>query len=133
MRCAPSAFGWFSDVSTGAGRLQIGCEVHTFERWRELAESLGAENDYSPLDVEIYKLHIEHCARVAQLLWNKEALRRSEEHDALEREALEREALERLNYREYRQEMTRGWQKRAALLIFVSLALCAVGVWLVLR
>ena len=57
--------------TTQDGRLQIGCEVHTFEEWRELAESLGAKNDYSSLDVEIYKLHIEHCARVAQLLWNK--------------------------------------------------------------
>ena len=59
-------------LTTPDGRLRIGCEVHSFEEWRELAEELGSENDYSPLDVEIYKLHIEHLAKIAQLLWPKQ-------------------------------------------------------------
>ncbi len=53
--------------------------------------------------------------------------------DPMTPEQEEREALERLYYREYRQEMTRGWQKRLAILLLLGGALCAVGVWLVLR
>jgi uncharacterized protein YjbI with pentapeptide repeats len=55
--------------TTQDGRLQIGCEVHTFEQWAEIARELGKANGYSDRDVEIYKLHIKHCAKVARLLW----------------------------------------------------------------
>jgi Pentapeptide repeats (8 copies) len=59
--------------TTQNGDLQIGCYVKTFEEWMEegFAEKLGKENGYSPLSVEIYKLHIEHIAKVSRLLWNK--------------------------------------------------------------
>lgn len=57
--------------TTQRGNLKIGCGEHSFDEWREIAEKLGAENGYSALDIEIYKLHIEHVAKVSQLLWNK--------------------------------------------------------------
>ncbi len=56
--------------TTQDGNLRIGCEEHSFDEWRELAEELGGENGYSALDVEIYKLHIEHVERISKLLWN---------------------------------------------------------------
>ncbi len=59
--------------TTQDGNLRIGCEEHSFEEWREIAEKLGSKNDYSALDVEIYKLHIEHIERISKLLWNKKA------------------------------------------------------------
>lgn len=60
--------------TTGDGQLQIGCEVHSFEAWKQipLAEELGAQNEYSALDVKIYELHIEHTERISKLLWNSE-------------------------------------------------------------
>ena len=56
--------------TTHGGKLQIGCYVKTFEEWEEEAEQVGKENNYTPLDIEIYKLHIAHIAQVARLLWN---------------------------------------------------------------
>src|SRR5713226_3337424 len=38
--------------TTQAGNLCIGCEEHSFEEWREIAEERGKENGYSALDVE---------------------------------------------------------------------------------
>ena len=57
--------------TTQEGTLSIGCEEHSFEEWKTIAEKIGEENGYSALDVEIYKLHIEHAERVSKLLWNK--------------------------------------------------------------
>ena len=57
--------------TTQDGKLRIGCEEHTFGEWREIAEDLGTQNGYSALDVEIYKLHIEHAERISKLLWDK--------------------------------------------------------------
>ena len=51
------------------GNLRIGCHELTLEQWRNKAEKIGAKEGYSPLDIEIYKLHIEHITRCAQLLW----------------------------------------------------------------
>jgi Pentapeptide repeats (8 copies) len=51
------------------GKLKIGCHELSFDEWEEKAEEIGEENSYSPLDVEIYKLHIQHAMRVAKLLW----------------------------------------------------------------
>jgi hypothetical protein len=56
--------------TTNDGKLKIGCEVHTFDEWIQIADELGGKNHYSPLDIEIYKLNIEHVARIAKLLWN---------------------------------------------------------------
>ena len=59
---------WLS--TTHDGRLQIGCHVYTFEQWQEHADAIGKKEGYSPLDVEIYKLHIEHILKISRLLWN---------------------------------------------------------------
>ena len=56
--------------TTRDGRLQIGCHVHTFTEWERHAEKIGSAEGYSDLDVEIYKLHIAHLAKVSALLWN---------------------------------------------------------------
>jgi Pentapeptide repeats (8 copies) len=56
--------------TTQDGKLQIGCHIYTFEDWQEHAEAIGRKEGYSPLDIEIYKLHIEHLKKVSQLLWN---------------------------------------------------------------
>jgi hypothetical protein len=58
--------------TTKDGRLQIGCHIYSFDEWREKSEEPGRANDYTPLDIEIYKLHIEHIAKISLLLWNKE-------------------------------------------------------------
>src|SRR6266404_5437938 len=50
--------------TTHDGRLQIGCHVYTFEQWQEHADAIGKKEGYSPLDVEIYKLHIEHILKI---------------------------------------------------------------------
>ena len=52
------------------GKLQIGCHVHTVAQWEKNAEKIGNAENYSPLDIEIYKLHIEHIAKVSRMLWN---------------------------------------------------------------
>ena len=57
--------------TTQDGRLQIGCHVKTFEQWEEQAEIIGKREGYSDLDIEIYKLHIAHTARIARLLWKE--------------------------------------------------------------
>ena len=57
--------------TTGIGQLQIGCDVHSFDEWRKLADELGHKNGYTALDVEIYKLHIEHVAKISKLLWKE--------------------------------------------------------------
>jgi uncharacterized protein YjbI with pentapeptide repeats len=51
------------------GRLKIGCYKFSFDEWEAKAEEIGKQNGYSALDVEIYKLHIAHIAKVARLLW----------------------------------------------------------------
>jgi Pentapeptide repeats (8 copies) len=56
--------------TTKEGKLQIGCHCYTFEEWIRHADKIGASEGYSPLDVEIYKLHIAHIQKVSQLLWN---------------------------------------------------------------
>ena len=55
--------------TTHDGKLQIGCHIKSFDEWEAEAEKSGKDNNYKPLDVEIYKLHIAHVARVARLLW----------------------------------------------------------------
>jgi uncharacterized protein YjbI with pentapeptide repeats len=61
-------------ITTPEGKLQIGCHVRTFAQWEKNAENIGAVENYSPLDIEIYKLHIAHLEKVSRLLWNaKEA------------------------------------------------------------
>jgi len=59
--------------TTQDGDLQIGCHIHSFEKWREIAEELGVSQEYSPIDIEIYKLHIEHIERISKLLWKENA------------------------------------------------------------
>jgi hypothetical protein len=56
--------------TTPDGKLRIGCHTKTFEEWEMEAESVGKENGYSALDIEIYRAHIEHVAKVSRLLWN---------------------------------------------------------------
>jgi hypothetical protein len=51
------------------GDLQIGCHKHSIEWWQENAEKTGKREGYSALDIEIYKIHIEHIARISRLLW----------------------------------------------------------------
>ena len=58
--------------TTADGKLQIGCHIHTLEQWKKNAEKIGAAENYSHLDIEIYKLHIAHIIKVSQLLWNAE-------------------------------------------------------------
>ena len=58
--------------TTADGKLQIGCHIHTLEQWEKNAEKIGAAENYSHLDIEIYKLHIAHIVKVSQLLWNAE-------------------------------------------------------------
>ena len=58
--------------TTADGKLQIGCHIHTLEQWEKNAEKIGAAENYSHLDIEIYKLHIAHIIKVSQLLWNAE-------------------------------------------------------------
>jgi len=56
--------------TTMDGHLAIGCHVHSFDEWTRHAEKIGSVEGYSSLDVEIYKLHIQHIQKVSQLLWN---------------------------------------------------------------
>ena len=58
--------------TTADGKLQIGCHTHTLDRWIKNAEKIGEVEGYSSLDIEIYKLHIKHIAKVARLLWKRE-------------------------------------------------------------
>jgi hypothetical protein len=58
-------------ITTPEGKLQIGCHVYSFAEWRRHAEEIGAQESYSALDVEIYKLHIDHIEKVSRLLWNQ--------------------------------------------------------------
>ena len=57
--------------TTQDGQLQIGCHKHSFDKWLKKAEKIGALEDYSPLDIEIYKLHIAHIEQASRLLWNQ--------------------------------------------------------------
>jgi Pentapeptide repeats (8 copies) len=57
--------------TTADGKLRIGCHVHSFDDWFLHAEEIGAAEGYSAIDVEIYKLHIQHIAMVSRLLWAK--------------------------------------------------------------
>ena len=57
-------------ITTPEGKLQIGCHVHTFDEWKRHADKIGEAEEYSELDIEIYKLHIEHIEKVSRLLWN---------------------------------------------------------------
>ena len=57
--------------TTEKGELRIGCHTKSFDEWFLHAEEIGKEEGYSPMDVEIYKLHIQHIAMVARLLWAK--------------------------------------------------------------
>jgi uncharacterized protein (DUF2237 family) len=59
---------WLS--TTHDGKLQIGCHIYTFEDWQEHADAIGKKEGYSKLDVEIYKLHIDHILKISRLLWN---------------------------------------------------------------
>jgi hypothetical protein len=59
-------------ITTQDGRLQIGCHVHAFDEWRRHAEKIGKAEGYTALDVEMYKLHIEHIEKISRLLWNQE-------------------------------------------------------------
>jgi uncharacterized protein YjbI with pentapeptide repeats len=56
--------------TTHDGKLQIGCHVYTFDDWQEHADAIGKKEGYSKLDVEIYKLHIDHILKISRLLWN---------------------------------------------------------------
>ena len=56
--------------TTHDGNLKIGCHVYTFDQWQDHADSIGKKEGYSPLDIEIYKLHIDHIRKVSALLWN---------------------------------------------------------------
>jgi uncharacterized protein YjbI with pentapeptide repeats len=58
--------------TTSDGRLQIGCEIHTFDEWRKEGENLGSANNYTARDIEIYKLYIENTEKISKLLWAKE-------------------------------------------------------------
>ena len=58
--------------TTADGKLQIGCHTHTLDWWIKNAEKIGEVEGYSSLDIEIYKLHIKHIAKVARLLWKRE-------------------------------------------------------------
>jgi pentapeptide repeat protein len=57
-------------LTTNGGKLRIGCHIYTFEEWEKHADAIGRKEKYSPLDIEIYKLHIAHIKKVSQLLWN---------------------------------------------------------------
>jgi Pentapeptide repeats (8 copies) len=59
-------------ITTPGGDLQIGCHVYTFAEWKRHAEKIGKTEGYSALEVEIYKLHIEHIEKISRLLWNYE-------------------------------------------------------------
>lgn len=56
--------------TTMDGKLAIGCHTYDFDTWLRHADAVGEKEGYSPLDVEIYKLHIAHLQKVSQLLWN---------------------------------------------------------------
>jgi len=56
-------------VTQQNGELSIGCHKGTFDWWLEHADAIGRKEDYSALDIEIYKLHIAHLQKVSQLLW----------------------------------------------------------------
>jgi hypothetical protein len=58
-------------ITTPGGDLQIGCHVYGFAEWKRHAEKIGKSEGYSALDVEIYKLHIEHIEKISRLLWNQ--------------------------------------------------------------
>jgi hypothetical protein len=60
---------WLS--TTLDGDLSIGCQTYSIEEWQKRAEEIGEDEGYSALDIEIYKLHIEHIAKVSRLLWAK--------------------------------------------------------------
>jgi hypothetical protein len=65
-------FGHKHSLSTTQdGKLRIGCHLKTFEEWEVEAEKIGKDNGYSHLDIEIYKLHVAHVAKVARLLWTQ--------------------------------------------------------------
>ena len=55
--------------TTSGGKLQIGCHIKTLAEWEEHAEEIGKAENYSALDIEIYRLHIAHIAKVSRLLW----------------------------------------------------------------
>ena len=57
-------------ITTPDGQLQIGCHVYPFDYWLANAEPIARIEGYSELDIAIYKLHIEHVAKIARLLWN---------------------------------------------------------------
>jgi hypothetical protein len=57
--------------TTPDGKLQIGCHIHSFKEWERHANEIGEAEEYSPLDIEIYKLHIAHIKKVSELLWDK--------------------------------------------------------------
>ena len=61
--------------TTPDGQLQIGCHVYSFEDWQEHAEAIGRKEGYSPIDVEIYKLHIDYILKISRLLWNQKAVK----------------------------------------------------------
>ena len=58
-------------ATTADGKLRIGRHVLSFEDWYLHAEKISADEGYSAIDVEIYKLHIQHIAMVSRLLWAK--------------------------------------------------------------
>ena len=37
-----------------AGKIAVGCEVHTAEEWLKYAEQIGAKNSYTPSEIEEY-------------------------------------------------------------------------------
>ena len=56
--------------TTMDGRLQIGCHVHTFKEWLRHADKIGEAENYSPMEIELYKLAIQFMQKSSQLLWN---------------------------------------------------------------
>ena len=58
-------------ITTQDGKLKIGCHTHTFAEWERHADKIGSAEGYDALDIEIYKLHIAHLAKVSALLWKK--------------------------------------------------------------
>ena len=45
--------------------IAIGCHVHTIEHWHEHYRAIGRANGYSDAQIEEYRAHIEHLARLA--------------------------------------------------------------------
>jgi len=50
-------------------KIAVGCKVHTLDEWPEMPEEIGKQHGYSHLDIEVYRLHLAHMAKVARLLW----------------------------------------------------------------